>query len=175
VLFVWGETIFSCDDGISQIRYILGLLVNRNKDGIVVITMKNIHVIIVSMPGTSQRMLQNSIEANLSAEVIGIVHGGLCAIQSLEEHNPDLLLVDSSIPNDEAVAIVRNVKQQNPEIMCVVITDTAHQRHRVTEAGADFTLSSFNFEPQLQDILKKNETGWFSGPKPPDQPSKNLI
>jgi len=147
---------------------------DKKKDGFLVIIMKNIRAIIVSMPGTLQRMLQKSIEANPSVEVTGIVHGGLSALQLVEQSDPDLLLIDYSIPIDEAVAIVRNVKQKNPEIVSIVITDTSHQRRKVTEAGADYALSSFNFEPQLQDILNKFETGRFSGQKPPDQPSKNL-
>lgn len=115
--------------------------------------MKKISMIIVTMPGTWQKVLHKNVTSHSSVEVVGIVHGGISAIQLAKEHTPDLLLIDASIPIDEVVAIIENVRLENAKMQCIVLADTHLQRRRAAQAGANYTLSSFNYSSKIREIL----------------------
>ena len=115
--------------------------------------MKNLHVIIVAMPGTWQKMLKSYTEAYPSVDVVEVANGSLSAMQLVEGHHPDMLLIDSSIPTDETVALLKNIKQAYPTTRSVVLTDTSRQGRRITLAGADYALPSYSFVSRIGEIL----------------------
>lgn len=115
--------------------------------------MKNLHVIIVAMPGTWQKMLKSYTEEYPSVGVVEVANGSLSAMQLAQVQPPDMLLIDSSIPTDETVALIKNVKQANPTTRSVVLTDTSRQGRRITLAGADYTLPSYSFVSRIGEIL----------------------
>ena len=117
--------------------------------------MKKLRILIVSHPGTWQRVLQMNIEAYPFAKVVEVVSGSLSASQLVSQHQVDLVLIDSSIPFDDSVALVQNVKLENPETRSIVITDTTQQSRRITRVGADYTISSYHFEAQIGEILNQ--------------------
>lgn len=119
--------------------------------------MNTIHMIIVAPPGSWQNMIRRNLEVHHSVKVVGIAHGSLSALQMTKEHHPDLLVIDSSIPFDDAVALVQNIKLEDATTRSIVITDTTQQRRRVIQAGADYTLSSFEFDSQFREILNQLE------------------
>lgn len=110
---------------------------------------------IVSLPGSWQRVLQNNIEAHASVKVTGVVSGSLSAMQHASQYQPDLVLVDSSIPFDDAVVLIRKLKTENPKTLSIAITDTTQQRRKLIQVGADYTLSSYNFETQIGEVLNQ--------------------
>jgi len=115
--------------------------------------MNNLHVIIVAMPGTWQKMLKSYTEAYPSVGAVELANGSLSAVQLAEVHPPDMLLIDSSIPTDETVALIKNVKQANPATCSVVLTDTSRQGRRITLAGADYTLPTYSLVSRIGEIL----------------------
>ena len=124
--------------------------------------MKNIRMVIVAPPGSWQNMIRRNLEVHHSVKVVGIAQGSLSAVQMAKDHHPDLLLIDSAIPFDDAVALVQNIKRENAKTRSIVITDTTQQRRRVIQAGADYALSSFEFDSQIRKILNQLE-GTHSG------------
>lgn len=118
---------------------------------------KNIRMLIVAHPGTWQRVLQMNIEAYPFVKVVDVASGSLSAAQLANQHYPDLMLIDSSIPFDDALALIQIIKREIPETRSIVITDTTQQRRRITRAGADYTLSSFDFDSQLGEILNQQK------------------
>lgn len=117
--------------------------------------MKNLSLMIVSLPGTWQRALQKSIAVHPFVEVVEVVSGSLSALQLAREAHPDLLMIDSSIPFDDTIALIQSLKQEIPEMQFIVVTDTTQQRRQVVRAGADYTLSSFDFDSQICAILNQ--------------------
>lgn len=115
--------------------------------------MKTFHMIIVVPPGSMQKMIQRNLEEHPSVNVVGIAQGGLSALQLAKESPPDLLLIDSSIPFDDVLALIQMFKKEMPETQSIVITDTTQQRRRITRAGADYTLPSFDLDSRLGEIL----------------------
>ena len=117
--------------------------------------MKKLRVMVVSHPGTWQRVLQKNIEAHSYVKVVEVASGSLSAVQLAKENSPDLMVIDSSIPFDDLIALVQNVKRENPGTRSIVVTDTTQQRRRIIQSGADYTISSFNFESQIGEILNQ--------------------
>lgn len=115
--------------------------------------MQILHAIIVSLPGTWQRMLQHNIESYSIVEVDNIAGGGLSALQLIKKRIPDLLLIDSSIPVDDANALVERVKNNYPNVQIIVLTDTSYQRKNALRYGADFAISSCNYEEEISEII----------------------
>ena len=100
-------------------------------------------------------MIQRNLEKQHSVNVVGIAQGSLSALQMAREHHPDLLLIDSAIPSNDAIALIQTMKQEKPKTRSIVITDTTQQRRRFIRAGADYTLLSFNFDSQISEILNQ--------------------
>jgi DNA-binding NarL/FixJ family response regulator len=115
--------------------------------------MKKLRAIIVSQPGSWQRVLQTNIEDCPFVDAVEVVSGSLTASQLVEQQQPDLLLIDSSVPFEDAVALVRNLKRHTPKTKSIVIADTTQQRRQIALVGADYTLSSFNYETQIGEVL----------------------
>ncbi|MFL7893607.1 MAG: response regulator [Anaerolineales bacterium] len=112
-------------------------------------------MIITALPGSWQKMIQRNLEMQHSVNVVGIAQGSLSALQMAREHHPDLLLIDSAIPSNDAIALIQTMKQEKPKTRSIVITDTTQQRRRFIRAGADYTLLSFNFDSQISEILNQ--------------------
>ena len=115
--------------------------------------MKKLSVLVVSPPGAWQRLLQMSIESSSFVEVVNVATGSLSASQFAIEQRPDLIVIDSSVPFDDMLALIRKVKAENHGMKSLVITDTTQQKRRVIQAGADFTVSAYDFESRIGELL----------------------
>lgn len=117
---------------------------------------------LVSHPGAWQRAIQKHIESYPFVHIVAVAGGSLSAAQLAKESAPDLIVIDSSIPIDDVIALVQNVKQEIPGTRSIVIADTTQQRRRIIRYGADYTIPAFNYEAQIGYILKQldsNQTG----------------
>lgn len=117
--------------------------------------MKKIRVWIVSRPGTWQRVLQKNIEVYPFVEVVDVVSSSLSASHLSQENSADIILIDSSIHFDDSLALVQNVKRENHGTRSIVITYITQQRRRIVQDGADYAISSFNYEAQIGEILNQ--------------------
>ena len=93
------------------------------------------------------------IESHQHVGEVKVVSGSLSASQLLKETQSDLILIDSSIPFDEAIVLVQEINQDNPGTRSMIITDTTQQRRKVLQVGVDYVASSFNVETQIERVL----------------------
>lgn len=98
-------------------------------------------------------MLINNLKAYPELEVIAVAHGGISALELVEEHQPDLLMIDASIPVDDTIAIIKNVTQKQVDAAYIVLADTYQRRRQIAQAGADYVLSTFDFTTRISGIL----------------------
>lgn len=134
---------------------IVGVMWRARPEAMLHTNSTNLRVIVTSLPGTWQRILVNNVESHCSVDVVAVAHGSLMTVQLAREHQPDVLLIDSSIPADEAIVLVQNLKPKHPETALVVITNSSHQRHLFAQAGADYVLPAYSFETRIHDILNE--------------------
>jgi DNA-binding NarL/FixJ family response regulator len=116
---------------------------------------KKLSVLVVSPPGTWQRLLQMSIEAYSFVKVVNVATGSLSASQLANEQRPDLIVIDSSVPFDDMLVLIRKVKAENHGMKSLVITDTTQQKRKVIQAGADFTISAYDVESRIGELLNQ--------------------
>ena len=98
-------------------------------------------------------MLREILAAYSFVDKIDVVSGSITALNLANQIQPDVMLIGSSITFDEASVLVLNLKKQSPRTQLVVITDTTQKQRRISQAGADFALLSFNFESQISEII----------------------
>jgi len=110
-------------------------------------------VLIVSLPGVLQNVLKQSIQAGSTAELIGLANGGLSAIKIIKKQQPDLIIIDSNLPEAETRELITQIKALNPRKHCLVIVETTRQQYEVTVAGADFTLRAYDLPSKLDKVL----------------------
>jgi chemotaxis response regulator CheB len=116
----------------------------------------NLRVIVVSMPGTMQESLQANLDAMPGVEVIALAGGCLSAVRLVQEKQPDIVVVDSNLSEDEVLAFLNDVKRLHPEIRVVVLTHTTRQQRRILGGGADAVLSRWSPAKEFTNAVLGN-------------------
>lgn len=96
-----------------------------------------IQTIIAARPGVSREVLQAILGLLPQIEVVGTVGGGLSALNLARTTSPALLIIDSGLPEDEMVALLSYIKQEQPKIRCLVLAETTRQQAAFLALGAD--------------------------------------
>jgi DNA-binding NarL/FixJ family response regulator len=81
-------------------------------------------------------------------DVLEPAEDGASTLDRIENHRPDLVILDSSLPEDELGAMLRRIKEGWPDVRCIVIADSPRQQRAMEAAGADATLVE-GFSPEL--------------------------
>ena len=99
-----------------------------------------VSAVLVAAPGVMQEAMETIFKSFPDLQVVGTASGGLSAVNLLRSHQPDLIVVDASIPDGEALALVKQVKAQHVSTSCIVLTTTTQQMHGALAEGADVVL-----------------------------------
>ena len=99
-----------------------------------------IKIIIVSTPGSLQISLRALLDVEEALHILGCVGGALSAYDLIHEKQPDVVLVDSNLPQDEMSALINKIVAETPEIHTVVLAETRHYKHQAQKAGANIVL-----------------------------------
>jgi DNA-binding NarL/FixJ family response regulator len=114
--------------------------------------------------GIVKRLVQSEPGMNVLAEA----GDGLAAVRLARELNPDIVLIDLSMPGLDGLQATRQIKADRPEAKVVIITVHADEVYRraAVESGADGFLPKKTLTAGLVPMLKE------IGPeKPRDGPS----
>lgn len=112
--------------------------------------------------------LKQSLATLENIEVIGEVGNGSDLLQFLEDHNPDLLVVDLNMPDFEPVSDIHQIRQQYQQLKIIVVSAYDDQSYVVglLSAGVD----GYHLKDQpladLQLAVKRITAGgrWISDP-----------
>jgi DNA-binding NarL/FixJ family response regulator len=93
---------------------------------------------------THRESLQDGLQALVMSipqvDIIGQVDDGPRALAIIQEHHPDLVLLDTNLPNREEWQVLGQIKTLWPEIRCVVLADDVWQQEEAMTLGADIVL-----------------------------------
>jgi DNA-binding NarL/FixJ family response regulator len=112
---------------------------------------KQISVLVVSLPGFMQNMLRETF--NHRFDVIGVASGGLSAVGMIQQKQPDLVVIDSSLPVSETRALISWMKEECRQTCSLVLAENSKQLKEANRAGADMTLRSYSLPEGLDRVL----------------------
>ena len=113
--------------------------------------------IIVSRPGIIRQALRTMLALLPQIEITAAVGGGLSALELACQHRPALLVIDLSLPEDEIMALLRQIKQEQPLAHCLVVAETTRQQAAVLAQGADAVILRSDPSERLVDALNNLE------------------
>ena len=114
-----------------------------------------IPTVIVSRPGIMQQSLQASLAASPEIAVIAASGDGLSALCQVRQLQPGLLVIDSNLLEEEAIALISAVKTEQPTIRCLVFINLHQHQRQMVSAGADEVAFRHGSSQQLQAILAR--------------------
>jgi two-component system response regulator NreC len=88
-------------------------------------------------------LMRNGLEAMLESEpdyeVVGVAADGMAAIRSVAELQPDIVLMDLTMPRTSGIDAIVQIKRQYPHIKIIALTFHKEDKyiHATLEAGAD--------------------------------------
>jgi DNA-binding NarL/FixJ family response regulator len=110
--------------------------------------------LIVARPGLVREGLQSVLSAIPGVNALEPAGDGASALDKLASRRPDLVIVDSSLPEDELRATLRHIKDQHPDIRCVVIAASPQQARALEATDADAILVEGSSAALLSTTIK---------------------
>jgi DNA-binding NarL/FixJ family response regulator len=114
-----------------------------------------IRVFMVSMPGLVAQATRATVASIGGVALVGSATGALSATQALAQLQPDLLLVDATLPDEEVAALLQWTREHLPAAHCLVMTLTMRQRDQALAWGAHAAIQRASLASQLEVILNQ--------------------
>lgn len=108
----------------------------RNKESSAAAT-----VILCDDEETVRLMLRKALERDGRFSVIGEASTGKEAMQQVDEHRPDALLLDLGMPDTTGVAVLRALRESFPDLKIVVVSGFSAMGDEVVDMGANSFVS----------------------------------
>ena len=99
--------------------------------------------------------LQSLLEMQEDLTVVGLAAHGLEAVQCADAFQPDIILMDISMPKMDGLSAIREIKQRHPEIKILTLTVHRDEEYILAafKAGADgYCLKDAHFDEVLNAI-----------------------
>ena len=110
--------------------------------------------LVVARPGLVREGLQAVLSAIPGMNALEPADDGASALDRLASHHPDLVIVDSSLPEDELCVTLRQIKEQYPDVRCVVVAASLQQGRALEATGADAILVEGSSAALLSTTIK---------------------
>jgi DNA-binding NarL/FixJ family response regulator len=136
------------DSGFISVEYLLWVVMRSG--------------LIVAKPSLVREGLQAMLQAIPDVEILEPVEDGVSALGTLKSRHVDLVILDSSLSEDELVTTVTKIKGRYPETRCLVVTDKPCRNKELKAAGTDDVLiKGFSAEilsKRTKDLLDSSGT-----------------
>ncbi len=110
-------------------------------------------VLIISHPGMMQNVLRDTFSSRADVDVVGVASGGLSAVAMIKHRQPDLVVIDSNLPEVETCKLIEWIKEEHQSIRTLVLAETTQQLNRAANTGADYALRSYSLLDNLNQVL----------------------
>ena len=97
--------------------------------------------VVASRPRVMLESLRAALIGTFGIEVVGSAGDGLSTLNLVRERQPDLLVIDCNLLEEEILALLRQVKEEHTHVCCLVLTQSRRQHVMAIDAGADVALS----------------------------------
>ena len=103
------------------------------------------------------RMMIKDILTKNGYNVVGEAENGVKAIDAYTEHNPDLVLMDITMPEMDGIAALKKIKSNDPNavvIMCSAMGQQAMVIESIQAGAKDFIVKPFQAERVIEAVKK---------------------
>ena len=103
------------------------------------------------------RMMIKDILTKNGYNVAGEAENGLKAVEKFKEVNPDLVLMDITMPEMDGIAALKGIKQIDPNahvIMCSAMGQQAMVIESIQAGAKDFIVKPFQADRVLEAVKK---------------------
>ncbi|NQV34975.1 MAG: response regulator transcription factor [Phycisphaeraceae bacterium] len=143
-------------------------------------------ILIADDHGIVRQGLKSLIQNSLSLDVVGEAEDGLTAVKLAKELNPDIVIMDITMPNLNGVEATRLILENNPKIKIIALSmhPEKHIVKEVLEAGASgYVLKSYLFDELSRALDAVNDDQRYLSPRITDvvisdyvhQPASELV
>jgi DNA-binding NarL/FixJ family response regulator len=120
---------------------------------------KKIKVLLISLPGMLQGVLRQTLAAKSDVDLVGVASGCLSAFSMIKQLAPDLIVIDSNLPDAEIQELIRRAHAEQTLGRFLVLTETSRQKDFAKNAGADFILRSDALPRELDSVMVEMRNG----------------
>ncbi len=107
----------------------------------------------------SRNGLRALLETCPDLELIGVAQDGAHALTLVQEHTPDVVLLDVKMPKINGLQAARRIKKRWPEVRVILISMYSGYRPSAMEAGADHFLLKGAPSSELMEAVLGPENG----------------
>ena len=103
------------------------------------------------------RMMLKDILVKNGYEVLGEAENGLKAVEKYKELNPDLVIMDITMPEMDGITAVKEIKKVDPNakiIMCSAMGQQAMVIEAIQAGARDFIVKPFQPDRVLEAVRK---------------------
>ena len=86
-------------------------------------------------------------------DLVGVASGCFTAANMIQQNRPDLVVIDSNLPEDAANQLIIHLKQEHPSVRSLVLVETTQQLNSATSERADISLLSYSLLDSLDSVL----------------------
>lgn len=103
-------------------------------------------ILIVDTSTLIIRRLGELVSESSDIETVDMSTSYLDASRKIKGHPPDIVLLDLALPTNNSIKLLREIKNENPEIFVIVVSDTPDERikNQCEQAGADYFFDKYN-------------------------------
>jgi DNA-binding NarL/FixJ family response regulator len=101
--------------------------------------------------------LRSLVSTNEQYEVVGEAADGLEAIKKVQQHNPDLLLLDLAMPRLNGISAIKDIKRTDPLVRILAITFHTTDEYilETFQAGADGYCLKNDSHEELMNAIRR--------------------
>lgn len=116
--------------------------------------MKELRVVLVDDSPHIQDYITRALRGIKGCEVVGVAGNGDEALSLIRMLNPDVVLLDVSMPVKSGLEVLRELREENSEVIIIMFTgdSTPDLKHACLAAGANYFVTKTEFR-ELIDIL----------------------
>ena len=103
------------------------------------------------------RMMLKDILTKNGYEIAGEAENGLKAVEKYKELQPDLVIMDITMPEMDGIQAVREIKKINPDakiMMCSAMGQQAMVIESIQAGARDFVVKPFQAERVIESVKK---------------------
>jgi two-component system response regulator DegU len=118
---------------------------------------KNVKVLLCDDNDNFRQLLTQYIKAMPGVEVVGEAVDGVDVIDKTESLNPDLVLMDLSMPNQSGLDATKTIKEKWPEKSVIILTlyEDSVYKELADEFNADGFIAKSSIKNQLPGVIEE--------------------